>query len=97
LDTIARKHPRKIFVVAPVISQDAPARLCAEFPKKVAELFHFVYFAQDGSPDENGMVWPGIGGSIYERLPLSKTDGTLVPKIVTERRQKYEAELLSAS
>ncbi len=97
LDTIERKHPKKIFVVAPVISKDAPDRLRAEFPKKVADLFQFVYFAKDGSPDENGMVWPGIGGNIYERLPLPKTDGTLIPRIVTERRQKHEAELLRVS
>lgn len=97
LDTVGRKHPKKIFVVAPVISKDAPARLRAEFPKKIADLFQFVYFAKDGSPDENGMVWPGIGGNIYERLPLSKTDGTLIPRIVTERRQKHEAELLPVS
>jgi hypothetical protein len=70
LDTIERKHPKKIFVVAPVISKDAPARLRAEFPKKVANLFQFVYFA---------------------------TDGTLIPRIVTERRQKHEAELLRVS
>ena len=95
MDTIGRKHPKKIFVVAPVISQDAPDKLRAEFPKKVADLFHFVYFAKDGTPDENGMVWPGVGGNIYERLPLSQTGGMLTPRIVVERRQKHEAQLLS--
>ena len=97
LDTIGRKHPKKVFVVAPVISEGAPGRLRAEFPKKVSDLFQFVYFAKDGSPDENGMVWPGIGGNIYERLPLLKTDGTLIPKIVTERRRQHEAELFQVS
>ena len=97
MDTIERKHPKKIFVVAPVISKDAPDSLRAEFPKKVAELFQFVYFAEDDSPDENGMVWPGIGGNVYERLPLPRTGGILVPKIVTERRRLRETESLQVN
>lgn len=97
LDTIGRKHPKKIFVVAPVISKDAPDSLRAEFPKKVADLFRFVYFAEDDSPDENGMVWPGIGGNVYERLPLPKTKGAIIPKIVSERRRQREAEVLQVN
>jgi hypothetical protein len=97
LDTIGRKHPKKIFVVAPVISKDAPDSLRAEFPKKVAEMFQFVYFAEDDSPDENGLVWPGIGGNVYDRLPLPKTGGILVPKIVAERRRLREAEPLQVN
>ena len=97
LDTIGRKHPKKIFVVAPVISKDAPDNLRAEFPKKVAELFQFVYFAEDDSPDENGLVWPGIGGNVYDRLPLPKTGGAVVPKIVAERRRLREAKPLQVN
>jgi len=97
LDTIGRKHPKKIFVVAPVISKDAPDSLRAEFPKKVAEMFQFVYFAEDDSPDENGLVWPGIGGNVYDRLPLPKTGGAVVPKIVAERRRLREAKPLQVN
>lgn len=97
LDTIERKHPRKIFVVAPVISKDAPDKLRAGSPNHVAALFRCVSFAKDDSPDENGMVGPGIGGSIYERLSLSKTGVTLTPKIVTARGRQYDANPLHVS
>jgi hypothetical protein len=97
LDTIARKHPKKIFVVAPVIARDAPDSLRAEFPRDVAKLFEFIYFAEDDSPDSEGIVHPGIGGSVYERLPLPKTSGLLVPRIVTERRsQRAKSASISA-
>jgi hypothetical protein len=88
LDTIARKHPKRIFVVSPVIAKGAPESLQAEFPRKVASLFRFVYFAEDDSPDADGMVWPGIGGNVHQRLPLPKTRGILMPKIVAERRNR---------
>ena len=87
LDTVRRKQPKKVFVVAPVISKTAPASLKAEFPAAISKLFRFVYFAEDGPPDENGMVWPGIGGSVYERLPHSG-EGLRVPAIVAERRRE---------
>lgn len=90
LDTVGRKHPKKIFVVSPVISKDAPNRLRAEFPKSVADLFQFVYFAEDDTPGQDGIVRPGIGGNVYERLPLARTEGILVPRIVTERRAQHQ-------
>jgi hypothetical protein len=80
--------------VAPVISRGAQDSLRAEFPKKVSELFQFVYFAEDDSPDENGLVWPGIGGSVYDRLALPESGTALIPQIVMERRRQHEAKLL---
>lgn len=91
LDTVNRKRPKRIFVVAPVISRDAPKSLRSEFPKDISELFEFVYFAEDDSPGPDGIVRPGIGGSVYERLPLPKTAGLLVPRIVRERRDRHHA------
>ena len=84
-------------MVAPVIARGAQDSLRAEFPKKVADLFHFVYFAEDDSPDENGMVWPGIGGSVFERLALPKTEMVLIPKIVAERRRQRDAEVVQTN
>lgn len=43
------------------------------------------------------MVWPRIGENIYERLPLPKTKGMFILKIVTERRRKREAEVLQVN
>jgi hypothetical protein len=90
LDTVGRKHPKKIFVVSPVISRDAPDSLRAEFPKDVAELFQFVYFAEDDTPGRDGIVRPGVGGNVHERLPLPRTEGILVPQIVVERRSQHQ-------
>ena len=39
-------QPDNIFVVAPVIHQDAPSKLDLEFPYLVANKFHYIYFAQ---------------------------------------------------
>ena len=88
LDTVDRKHPKRIYVVSPVIARGASESLKAEFPRKVASLFKFIYFAEDDSPDADGMVWPGIGGNVYQRLPLSKSQGIPIPKIVVERRTR---------
>jgi len=88
LDTVDRKHPKRIFVVSPVIARGASESLQAEFPKKVASLFKFIYFAEDDSPDADGLVWPGIGGNVHQRLPLPKSQGILMPKIVAERRAR---------
>jgi len=90
LDTIERKHPKKIFVVSPVISRGAPESLRSEFPKSVSKLFEFVYFAEDDAPGKDGIVRPGVGGTVHDRLPLLKTEGITVPKIVIERRNRQE-------
>lgn len=96
LDAVERKHPKRIFVVSPVIARGAQDSLRAEFPKKIARLFQFVYFAEDDAPGDDGMVWPGIGGNVHERLPLPKTEGIVMPKIVAKRRDKYEKEAYTA-
>jgi hypothetical protein len=87
LDVIGRKHPRNIFIVAPVILRGAQGRLRAEFPLHVSRRFQFIYFAEDDECDESGNVLPGIGGSVYDRLGLSEQGRALMPSIVAKRRQ----------
>jgi hypothetical protein len=81
--------PRRIVIAAPVMFTGAEAKLRAEFPPEISAKFEFVYFAVDDEEDKlHGIVIPGIGGSVYERLGIgnAKTKNQYIPQIVKERR-----------
>jgi hypothetical protein len=90
LDVVDRKHPARIFVVAPVIFEGSDAALRADFPRAVSSKFHFIYFARDDRRDKNGIVLPGIGGDVYKRLGLRKRSG--IPGLVKSRRDKVASK-----
>ncbi|MBZ0234873.1 MAG: hypothetical protein K8M05_21275 [Deltaproteobacteria bacterium] len=85
--------PKHIFVVAPVLYKDARASLEKEFPDSVAAKFRYVYFAVDSKRTKDGLVVPGIGGSVYELLGLgtSTTKNRVRPALVAERRHQIAA------
>jgi hypothetical protein len=91
LDIIDRKQPSEIFVAAPVIYKGADSMLRADFPAQVSGKFRFVYFAKDDHRNNQGIVFPGIGGNVYERLGLSEQKQE-VPVIVKTRREQYQGE-----
>lgn len=96
---VTAAHPKRIFVVSPVMLQGAEQRLADEFPAEVSQKFEFVHFATDTEKSTDGeQVIPGIGGSIYELLGLGDltTKNRYVPDIVRERRRKAFPEMLSA-
>jgi hypothetical protein len=47
-----------------------------------------LFFAEDDERTEDGIVLPGIGGDVYERLGFEgqETKNRFIPKIVRERR-----------
>lgn len=86
--------PRRIVIAAPVMFTGAEAKLRAEFPPEISVKFEFVYFAVDDVEDkQHGIVIPGIGGSVYERLGIgnAKTKNQYIPQIVKERRAGLRA------
>lgn len=70
IELIDRITPDAIFILAPVMHQDAENKLRAEFPTEISSIFNFVYFALDTERLETGEVLPGIGGQVYTRLGL---------------------------
>ncbi len=61
----------KIYIVAPVMYKEAEVNLRQEFPDDICRLFEFISFAIDDNLDDRGWVYPGIGGSVYERLDVN--------------------------
>ena len=83
--------PEKIFIVAPVIFHRAEQKLKNEFIKEIYDKFHFFYFAKDDERTSEGVVIPGIGGTVYDRLGFDGQDdkNKYVPQIVKSRRSKF--------
>jgi len=91
LDLLEKKNPSQIFIAAPVIYEGADKSLRMDFPKAISGKFNFVYFAVDDRRDKRGMLVPGIGGDVYNRLGFpAPRNRIIVPEIVRERRSKYQ-------
>lgn len=81
-------EPKTIFVVAPVIHQDAERKLKDEFPKDISDKFVFEYFAKDSIRERlSNEVIPGIGGNVYEHLGFESQEhkNRYTPSIVSEK------------
>lgn len=87
---IQKIEPEKIFIAAPVIYETAEEKLKNEFEQAIYDKFKFFYFAKDDQRDEQGIVLPGIGGNVYERLGFDGQDdkNQYVPEIVKTRRSQ---------
>lgn len=83
LSTISPNH---IYILAPVMLDQAEENLKNEFPEEIFNKFQFIAFAVDDKID-NGEIIPGIGGMVYPRLGLGdgETKNKYVPEIVKER------------
>jgi hypothetical protein len=81
-------EPQSIFVVAPVIHTEARENLECEFPQSISEKFEYIYFAEDEEKQSDGILVPGIGGSIYERLGFKDQaeKNQFTPQLVKDRR-----------
>lgn len=90
VNLIQKIEPKKIFIVAPVIYQNAEEKLKNEFEKEIYDKFQFFYFAKDDKRTSSGEVIPGIGGSVYERLGFTGQEdkNKYIPEIVKSRRSK---------
>jgi hypothetical protein len=89
-DLIQTINPKKIFIVAPVMYDQADQKLKSGFEQSIYDKFQFFYFAQDSERTPAGEVIPGIGGMVYERLGFQGQDAKnqYVPEIVKSRRVK---------
>lgn len=86
-ESLDRAQPRQIFIAAPVMHEAAPGLLKAQFSIDQARRFEFVSMATDSEIDSAGVVHPGIGGMVYERLGIKK--GRTFPAILEERRKRF--------
>jgi hypothetical protein len=80
--------PQSIFVVAPVMHSKATEKLACEFPREISAQFKYIYFATDSEIQADKNLFPGIGGSIYQRLGFENQDdkNKFTPHLVKERR-----------
>jgi hypothetical protein len=83
---LAARKPKHILIAAPVMVKGADEHLRASFAANVARRFKFLTFAID-SQLEGGVVRPGVGGMVEQRLGLS---GKISPAIVKEWRKVAE-------
>jgi hypothetical protein len=83
---LAARKPKQILIAAPVMVKGADEHLRASFAASVARRFKFITFAID-SQVEGGVVRPGVGGMVEERLGLT---GKISPSIVKEWRKVAE-------
>ncbi len=88
IDTITRVSPQQIFIVAPVIYKGAEERLKKGFSEDVYNKFRYVYLAEDDVKSPEGIIIPGIGGEVYDRLGFGSQDdkNRSTPELVKERR-----------
>lgn len=87
-DMIERISPQQIFIVAPVIYTGAEERLQQGFPEYVYNKFRYVYLAEDDEKTSEGIIVPGIGGEVYDRLGFGSQDdkNRSTPELVKQRR-----------
>lgn len=85
------KHiqPRQIFIAAPVMYHRAEVSLREAFSAQVANKFRFFYLALDDERSQEGVVIPGIGGMVYDRLGFNGQieKNSYIPTIVKQRRE----------
>ncbi len=88
---IETSNPYQIFVAAPVLLKGSIDSLEREFDADVSSKFQYLYFAEDATKDEDGLVEPGIGGDVYQRLGFQGQDdkNKYIPNLVKERRLMF--------
>ena len=83
-------NPGQIYIVSPVLLKGATTNLENEFDASVSSKFRYLYFAEDDQRNEDGIVLPGIGGDVYQRLGFQgqEAKNRFIPSIVKERRHR---------
>ncbi|NOU23473.1 MAG: hypothetical protein HOO93_17125 [Methyloglobulus sp.] len=81
----------RVFVVAPVIYNQAIPKLKQEFSEDISKRFEYVYFAEDSDMNPAGEVVPGIGGNLYVRLGFKdqQDKNKYQPNLVKQRRAMF--------
>lgn len=84
--------PDEILVVAPVLLKGSIGSLESEFAKSISERFSYLFFAEDDVRTDDGIIIPGIGGDIYQKLGFDgqSQKNRFIPQIVKERRTKIK-------
>ena len=82
--------PEKIVIVAPVLLKDAQKKLALEFSNDIIDKFEYLYFAEDSERTEDGIILPGIGGDVYQRLGFTGQidKNRFTPELVKTRRKQ---------
>lgn len=84
--------PENIFIVSPVMHKDAKVKLQRDFPEDMWQKFQYIFFALDDFRDEQGTIFPGIGGNVYKLLGFEGQEdkNRYRPKILEERYQRMQ-------
>lgn len=87
LRLVDQAHPGAIHILAPVRLTGAENRLARSLPSDLVSRFDLISFAIDTEETPEGIIIPGIGGEIYERLGLGGIveKNTVMPRLVEER------------
>ena len=85
LDEVKAQVP--IYIVAPVMYREAPHWLEREFPRRISRQFRYLTCAVDDVRLDDGIVVPGIGGSVYRNLGLGDVaaKNRLRPRLIAVR------------
>jgi hypothetical protein len=80
-------QPETIHIAAPVMLEGAEGRLAKSLSPELVASFDFVSFAIDTEITPEGIIKPGIGGEIYDRLGLGgiTQKNAVMPALVEER------------
>lgn len=88
---IEKINPEAIHIAAPVMFQGSEDLLKEEFTDSISAKFHFSTFAVDDERLEDGIIVPGVGGSVYEKLGFDDNNlkNSYMPTTVKQRRNTY--------
>lgn len=84
---LTKFNPRRIVIAAPVMVRDADKSLMSSFGGALSKKFEFVTFATDPAADSSGIVRPGVGGNVEERLGLENEPQRFAPNLITTWRE----------
>ena len=90
---IEQINPSAIHIAAPVMFQGSEDLLKDEFVDSISSKFHFFTFAVDDERLDDGIIVPGVGGSVYEKLGFDDNNNknSYMPTTVKQRRSSFSA------
>jgi len=91
---IEQINPSAIHLAAPVMFQGSEDLLKDEFADSISSKFHFFTFAVDDERPEDGIIVPGVGGSVYAKLGFDDNNhkNSYMPATVKQRRASIRAQ-----
>ncbi len=86
---LTESQPKRVIIAAPVMVKGADQQVASAFPKAISRTFEFVTFAKDPAAGPDGVVRPGVGGVVEERLGLKDRPERFSPALISAWRERY--------